>query len=230
MNFKQGMLIKKKIALKNGKHASLEFYLLPEIFSIYALDDKENVVGQLSFEILRKFVHTFSKEECQNEAISLENYLSMLKGEDEIDVTQSNQDKFDIKGDILMKNGKEYHLKRSVAYLNLIEIKDENFFQVGLGSAMHKEMEDFVRANGCDEIRIFSYYPFGPFQSGTRAFYEHSGYVFDYSNGIKVDKPLTKKLDLDKMTSLQILPGKSCNSSTGTPINEKYIQEKKMAD
>lgn len=233
MKVSRSMISKKTVVLKNGLNVNLEFYQLPDIFSIYAIDQRNEIVGLLSFEIMRRFVCERHEEEYQKMSLMLGIPVSKLKEQDVIDVTQSDQDKYDIHGDFLIVDGQKYDLKQTVAFLDLIEIKDQDFFQVGLGSAMHKLMEKFAKANGCDEIRIPLYYPFGEFRSGTRTFYENVGYVFD-TNGLKVTKHLDCKEQIAEGTPL-LAPTvafkcpdseTSHNSSKGTPINEKYFKEK----
>ena len=228
MDFRKGkvMLSTKNIVLKNGQTVSLDFYELPDGFSIYAIDKNNEIVGLLSFEILRKFVYVFSEEERQNEAKRYKLPLYMINEELHIDVPQVSQDKYDIRGDFLFDDGKKFSLRNSIAFLNLIEIKDKNFFQVGLGSAMHKEMEAFAREQRCDEIRLSLYYPFGDFKCGTHAFYEHVGYIFGKADDIfGVYKPLTRKIDRSTDITTPTVTNNSCVQA-GTPINEKYIKEK----
>ena len=219
MDIKKGkkMISKKRLVLKNGQQVKLEFYHLPDIFSIYALDKNNEIVGILSFEIMKRFVCVLSEQERQAEAKARNVPLFMVKKQMQIDVFQSSMKMYDIQGDVLLYDGEKYMLEKTSAILDLIEIKDRNFFQVGLGSAMHKEMENFVRETNCDEIRLALYYPFGEFQNGTRAFYEHMGYVFEKTNGTTtVFKPLSK----------QTSKAESQNSF-GTPVQAKYFQKEK---
>ncbi len=237
------VISKKKIVLKNGQSVKLEFYQFPELNSIYAVDKNESIVGILSFEIMHKYVCPLSKEE--NLEMIHKNVTSVQKNELEINVLQSNRDIFDIKDNVLTIGEWKYKLKKSSAILDLIEIKDKNFFQVGLGSAMHKEMEDFAQKEGCSEIRLAHYFPIGEFAHGARPFYEHKGYVFKNNGGVlEVYKPLQEKSQT-KAQEIALLEtsfsGTRCptpaiqnqeetfeaskSSSYGTPINQKYLNE-----
>ena len=237
---------KKKIALKNGKHVLLEFYRLPDSYSIYAVDEKGYVVGQLSFEISYKFATKLDEETRQELAEARNIPLSMINEEIEVVVMQSEKDNFEIRGDYLRYKGRIFALKNKVAYLDLIEIKDKKFFQVGLGSAMHKEMENFAKKTNCDEIRLAIYFPFGEFGHATPAFYKKSGYTFEQINGImSVYKVLEKenaasnqnmssnqntKSDQKAASDQKECAGKSTNlaqyQTCGTPINARFLREK----
>lgn len=187
---KQKELCKKEIKLKNGKTISLSFLISQTgQYQIFAQNENK-IVGQLQFELFRTFSRKGSQENTKHSQTGrVSNQLPK-----EMELSQSELQQYDIKDDTLTIEGTTYDFKKARAILTIFEVKDKNFFHVGLGSAMHEEMEKFVQKKQCTEIRLASFFPIGEFAHGSRAFYEHKGYVFENIEGImSVHKPLPTK-------------------------------------
>ncbi len=178
-------LIKKQYYLKDGKHANILFAEFPEQCSVFAEDDSKKIVGKLSFEIVKVFSRKLSSADKTETSAAQEN--SEIENDNlTITVTQENQEKYDIKDNILNYQNTKYYLEKTFAMLHLIEILDKNYFQVGLGSVMHDVMEKFAKSEGCSQIRLQKYQPFGQFGHGTKSFYENKNYKLETLDGQKV--------------------------------------------
>ncbi len=102
---------------------------------------------------------------------------------------------------IKMANGKIYKVAETSCHLDKIEIIDDKFYKVGLGTKLLKTMERIIAKYNCSYIEgLFS--PYGRFQNGSELFYDRNNfdiYEDPVMEGIKFlykdcKEPLTKEI------------------------------------
>ena len=71
--------------------------------------------------------------------------------------------------------GKIYKVAETSCHLDKIEILDEKFYKVGLGSKLIKAMENVISKYNCAYIEgLFA--PYGKFQNGAEIFYDRNNF------------------------------------------------------
>ena len=171
-----------EISLYNGKKAYLEYVNdNPQSFIIRAKDCHGNVVGTCYFNIEKLFKRKLSEEERQERS-------AYFGGLDNTPVTESiyidnyTKRNYKIEQNVLYdkKDGKEiaYYFDFAKCHLQIIEIKDKEYFKTGLGTLMFKVMEQFAIQEQCFQIYA-RYQPYGDFASGTHSFYIKNGFTIE---------------------------------------------------
>lgn len=182
------MFDKKKIKLKNGKTATLYHTSFPEQNIITAQDFFGHIIAKCAYSILYTFSH-----EINNPANNLPSKTIYHKfGKNIIKEKDFNGEYLKLK----ITDNKEVlcQLEKKECELLHIEILDEKYFQVGLGSAMFKEIEQIAKEDKCERIYA-KYSPFGNFSMGSYSFYIRNGFHFETSN--KGEKIAVKMLSKD---------------------------------
>ena len=169
----------KIVNLKSNKVAKINTSFIENFHYINAVDNNKSV-GLCKFSFSYVYTRDLSEESrklyARNHKISLDktptHITRVLK---ECDLHKyTTKDNLYI---LITNNCKEYHLSEIICNLNSIEILDERFFNVGLGSTMLHELEDMANSFNCNKI-VGMYEPNGNFQHGTRDFYIRNGFNF----------------------------------------------------
>ena len=83
----------------------------------------------------------------------------------------------------------------------MIEILDENFFNIGLGSTLIQKMESIIKKYNCERIEG-QFSPFGRFKKATKLFYERNNFqIFEDPDDDKL-KYIHKKCNQNNTTIL----------------------------
>jgi len=191
----------KCITLKNGLKAELHLEKTNNNFHIYAtLPGDYKKVAFCTFCLSYKIKRTLSDQERLDYAnkhnIPFEKTpITMNKYVDDSKIEKTN-------GKLLKtKSGKIYKVAQTTCHLDKIEIIDEKFYKVGLGTKMIKAMESIISKYNCSYIEsLFS--PFGKFQNGSELFYDRNNFTIyedPVMDGIKFlykdcHNPLTNKV------------------------------------
>ena len=166
----------KCITLKNGLKAELHLEKTNNNFHIYAtLPGDYKKVAFCTFCLSYKIKRTLSDQERLDYAnkhnIPFEKTpITMNKYVDDSKIEKTN-------GKLLKtKSGKIYKVAQTTCHLDKIEIIDEKFYKVGLGTKMIKAMESIISKYNCSYIEgLFS--PFGKFQNGSELFYDRNNFT-----------------------------------------------------
>lgn len=188
---------KKKVSLKDGKIAYLLLYGISggDFTVICAKNKNGSRVAECIFSYMYVFERPLSSKD--REIISKKNNvpLESVPYVKEFKLDEFHTQKYKISGnEIVFSNGDRFKVKRK--YLNLIGIKilNREFYKVGLGTAMIKEVEKLALKNGCDSIEGM-YFPNGEFHFGTNEFYKRNGFEFYRELGVRcIRKKLTSPL------------------------------------
>lgn len=82
---------------------------------------------------------------------------------------------------VVLPNGKEYPISYKTCELQQIEILDEKYFNVGLGSIMLKLMEEIALKENCEKIEAI-FVPNGKFSHAALGFYKRNKFKFIQEN------------------------------------------------
>lgn len=162
--------------LKGGIKATLNLSIVDNDFYIFAKDENNINVGFCHFGITYEFERKMGKAFRENYA--KHNNIPIEQAPKTMLTRVSDQEHFDIKDDkIILSNGDIYNIKEIICHLYRIEILDERFFKVGLGSCLLKALESVAVKNNCSQIEAF-FSPFGDFSHGALIFYKNNGFEF----------------------------------------------------
>ena len=165
----------KVVNLKNGLKAELHLEKNKNIFYIYATAGNYKKVAFCTFCLSYKIEQILTDQERLDYAnkhnIPFEETPSTInKYVDDSKIAKTNG--------ILLKTtkGKIYKVAETTCHLDKIEIIDEKFYKVGLGTKMIKAMESIISKYNCSYIEgLFS--PFGKFQNGSELFYDRNNFT-----------------------------------------------------
>lgn len=199
----------KKITLSNGESVNLIFNdSNSSSYVIEAYNQSNTRVGYCYFSITKKY----ERDLTEDELAILRRVCSNPKKTSTLVVDKSNKDHFQIANDILyyINKGKveEFHLTSAKCRLELISVEQEQFSNVGLGTAMFKEMEEIALKEKCTQIYA-TYEPYGAFAESSPYFYQKNGFRIYF--------------DLKKMCSLAT---KNLPQNTKTAFTSKNSQTK----
>ena len=188
-------LRRKQVNLKGGKVAYLSAYNLGkgDITVIFAKDKNKRKVAECHFS----YVYVFERALSEKERILNARYgkipIEKIPKVKEFKLDEFSTQSFKVSGnEIVLATGDRYKVKRK--YLNLIGISilEREFYKVGLGTEMIKEVEKFAIKMGCDSIQGI-YLPNGEFQFGAHDFYRRNGFEFYKDLGVNcIRKKITK--------------------------------------
>ena len=184
--------MKKKtlITLPNGKEVTLVLTHDDYNFFISALDENRIKVGQCKFNIEKFFIEEYTPGKFQHIV--------------RLNVTRL--DHYNATGNTYIRDtGEVFNYEKTITTLDSINILSDDYFKVGLGTAMYKEMEKVSRTYNSSSIEGF-YNPNGKFAHGAEKFYINNGFTFD--------KTTYKSLTVVRKT-LQKLP-----HNTSTKVND----------
>ncbi len=174
--------INKNFRLSNERVVKLCFISTKDDFLICALNDSGTSVGKCRFEIIDKTIHPLNKRQLQkfshhyNEGGQSENPLFLVK--------EKNVNNGETRSYITTKRPQTPPTSDAttsstkVCKLQSIEVLSDEFFKVGLGSAMFKEMEKFAKTQNCTQIEAW-FSPYGNFWSGSQGFYTKNGFKIE---------------------------------------------------
>ena len=165
----------KVVNLKNGLKAELHLEKNKNNFYIYATAGNYKKVAFCTFCLSYKIEQILTDQERLDYAnkhnIPFEETPSTInKYVDDSKIAKTNG--------ILLKTtkGKIYKVAETTCHLDKIEIIDEKFYKVGLGTKMIKAMESIILKYNCSYIEgLFS--PFGKFQNGSELFYDRNNFT-----------------------------------------------------
>jgi len=165
----------KVVNLKNGLKAELHLEKNKNNFYIYATAGNYKKVAFCTFCLSYKIEQILTDQERLDYAnkhnIPFEETPSTInKYVDDSKIAKTNG--------ILLKTtkGKIYKVAETTCHLDKIEIIDEKFYKVGLGTKMIKAMESIISKYNCSYIEgLFS--PFGKFQNGSELFYDRNNFT-----------------------------------------------------
>ena len=173
--------MKKKthITLHNGKSVTLKLTSDDYHFYITALDENQMEVGKCQFNIEKMF-----KEQTDSNSFQRIVRLNVAL-----------LDKYNAQGNTYIRyTGEVFCFDKTITTLNSINILHADYFKVGLGTAMLKEVEKLSRLYNASHIEGF-YNPNGKFAHGAEKFYKNHGFIFDNKsipNLTLITKPLQK--------------------------------------
>ena len=165
---------KKTITLSNGSNVNLftnmdEYQFLIEAFT---LDHRK--VGQCKFNIAKIYVE-------DNATRSRPHVVRIC--------VNNTRDKNISKDTYIDDIGVVYKYSHTLCTLADISILHDDYYKVGLGTALLQELEKTARLYGTHNIEAF-YHPYGKYHKGTRSFYAKNG--FDLTT-VSQDVLLAKK-------------------------------------
>lgn len=166
----------KVVNLKNGLKAELHLEKTKNDFYIYATIPGDYIkVGFCTFNLAFKVKKTLTNQErldyAKKHNMSFEKTpTSLNKYVDDSKIEKTN-------GTLLKTtSGNMYKIDETICQLAKIEIIDEKFYKVGLGTKMIKAMESIISKYNCSYIEgLFS--PFGKFQNGSELFYDRNNFT-----------------------------------------------------
>ncbi len=173
-------LQRKQVNLKGGKVAYLSAYKLGkgDITVVCARDEHGQAVAESHFSYAYVFERTLSEHERKMTSRYCKIPLESVPLVKEYKLDEFHAQTFKVDGnEIVFSSGKRYKIKRKHLSLIGIEILDDRFHNVGLGTAIIKEVEKFAIKNGCDRIEGM-YHPNGRFQFSAHDFYKRNGFEF----------------------------------------------------
>ena len=182
--------MKKKtlITLPNGKEVTLVLTYDDYNFFISALDENRIKVGQCKFNIEKIFREQYTPGKFQHVV--------------RLNVTRL--DHFNATGNTYIRDtGEVFDYDKTITTLDSINILSEDYFKVGLGTAMCKEMEKVSRTYNSSSIEGF-YNPNGKFAHGAERFYKNNGFTFDKTTypSLTVVRKILQKLPHKTPTSV----------------------------
>lgn len=168
--------MKRILRLKDDKIATLTLEKTRNDYLMVAQDAKHNIVGVCKFSIELHYARPLEEKSRALYAKRHKTSIDNAPTEKVIRVG-SDGDKYDITYNTLTFNGKVHRYKQSVCELGDIEVLDERFYKVGLGSAMYEVVEKIALENDCNLVEAY-YYPNGKFEFGAHDFYVRNGFKF----------------------------------------------------
>lgn len=190
----------KIVRLFNGKHTVIRIKTNDNIsYFVDAFDLEGYLVGSCNFSITRIYSRSITEEQRAKISAIRKIPIESIPSEREVKITKSNYEKYkdSIDGDILtLETGNKFKFKNNFCDLAVIDVLDEKFYKVGLGSAMWEEMQKIAKQHNCTMIKGH-FHPHGRFQDGTSAFYRRRGCSFVTENG---QTNIIKALNLPDLT------------------------------
>lgn len=187
------MINLKYFNVKNERCTLSQIFGLDDGDFICVINSKVNIVAKCHYNIVKKFLRDFTEKELL--LISQHDFKkTVLEHIRELKLTSQNMHLYQnkIKDDKLIVSGLTYRLVDSYCQLDNIEITNENYYKVGVGSFIIKSLENYALSQDCKRIEGW-YYPNGPFADGSRDFYIRNGFEFvqdEYKNKTYVIKNL----------------------------------------
>lgn len=179
-------LRRKQVNLKDGKVAFISAYKLGggDITVVCAKDEHGQTVAESHFSYTYVFERPLSENERKLNARYSKKPIESVPYVKEFKLDEFHAQRFRVEGDyIVLSNGEKFKIKRKYLSLIGIEILDYGFYNVGLGTAIIKEVEKYAIKNGCDSIEGM-YLPNGHFQFGAHDFYKRNGFEFYQDIGV----------------------------------------------
>lgn len=173
-------LRRKQVNLKGGKVAFISAYKLGkgDITVVFASDEHKFKVAESHFSYTYVFERPLSENERKLNARYSKRPIESVPYVKEFKLDEFHAQRFKVDGNyIVLSNGEKFKIKRKYLSLIGIEILDERFYKVGLGTALIKEVEKFAIKNGCDSIEGM-YLPNGKFKCCAENFYKRNGFEF----------------------------------------------------
>lgn len=165
------------ITLPNGKKVTLHLTYNEYHFLISALSDKGINIGQCKFNI----------EKIYRERNKTTRAPHIAR------INVNNQDRFNIQGSTYIQDtGEVFDYVKTITTLMDISITSEDYYKVGLGTAMYKHMEKISRTYNSASIEGF-YQPTGKFAIGAKSFYLKNGFTIDESASVPTVKKQLQK-------------------------------------
>ena len=173
-------MFEEEVSLKNQEVVFVSLIKTKDNYIFSAVTRTGEIVGKCVFEI------------CTLEVIPFKN------GQDKFLLKEKNEFNGNISSkivnlDFLKANNIKVNSKINICKLNQIEISNEKFFKVGLGTTLVKRMEKFAISKNCNEIYGW-FYPNGNFWHGASTFYSKNGFSFkkDENNMTIITKNISK--------------------------------------
>lgn len=170
----------KKITLSNSEPVTLIFKNDdPHSYIIEAYNQNDIRVGYCYFNIIK----TFERDLTEDELAMLRRVCSNPHKTSTLIIDKSDKDDFQIANDILYYVNKnkieEFNLTSAKCHMELISVEQKEYSNVGLGTTMFKEMEEFALREKCTEIYAI-YEPYGAFADISPYFYQNNGFRIYY--------------------------------------------------
>lgn len=183
------------VNLKNDLKATLKISENEETSSIYAFDENNNIVGFCHFACF----HTYSKPAPESFRINYSKKhnipLEQVKKVYNYKINVNKTEEYTIhENTLILTNGKSFKLDGTICQIAEIEITDDRYFQVGLGTAMLNETLKIAQKHNCKLIKG-KYLPKGNYQFGTKQFYKRNGFKFE---NIDNETFITKDIEYTK--------------------------------
>ncbi len=183
------MFENKEIDLKNGKSACIQLVKTNDGYNLIASANKDGIVAKCLFDICTREVLQMKNA---NIKANINRYLikekSILNGEIYSKIVDKNY---------IIKNNIPFGEETNVCRLKQIEILNEEYANIGIGSYLIKCAETFALEKGCYMIYGF-FYPHGNLWYATQNFYKKNGFylVKDENNMINVKKIIDGRLNI----------------------------------
>ncbi len=165
----------KYITLKNGLKAEFHLERTKYNFHLYAtLPGDYKKVAFCSFVLSFKVEKTLTDQEILD--YSNKHNIPFNQCPRKLEKYIDDKKEFVTNGKLIkMKNGKIYKVAETSCHLDKIEIIDDKFYKVGLGTKLLKTMEKIITKYNCSYIEgLFA--PFDKFQNGTELFYDRNNF------------------------------------------------------
>ncbi len=160
---------------------------------ICAVNNHPYIVAKCHFDIVKKFSRNLTTQELELTE-KLKSYKLYRNNKFNLTITSKTLSiyKNNIHDNLLTLDNHTYILEDTFCRLDNIEICDDKYYKVGLGSAIIKHLSNYAKASGCKRIQGW-YYPNGRFEEGAKDFYIRNGFEFvqdEYNNKTNVVKNL----------------------------------------
>ena len=189
----------KFVTLKNGLKAELHLEKTKNDFYIYATAGSDLKVAFCTFSLSYKIEKHLTDQERLNYA---NKHNVPFEKSPEVLCKYIEDSKIEKTNGVLLKTtkGKVYKVAETICQLAKIEIIDEKFYKVGLGTKMIKAMESIISKYNCSYIEgLFA--PYGKFQNGSELFYNRNNFTIIEDPELKVLKHIYKKCKPNNLTT-----------------------------
>ena len=184
----------KVVNLKNNLKAKIKLSENEDLSSLFAYDENNKIVGFCHFACF----HIYSKPAPENFRINYSKKhnipLEQVKKVYNYKINVNKTKEYTTHENTLtLTNGKSFNFENTICQIAEIEITDDRYFQVGLGTAMLNETLKIAQKHNCKLIKG-KYLPKGNYQFGTQQFYKRNGFKFENEDNETI---IIKTLDYD---------------------------------
>lgn len=168
---------KKLIKLKGDKIAYLSLQDISGACNIFARDENGTLIGECIFNFA--YICSRPLTEHQRSMYAKLYKIPFEKTPKSIETKIVKNEPLNITHDkkAIIKNNHIYKINTTICELAYIDVLEKEYYKVGLGTQMFKEMEKIAFSENCDMIEAL-FIPYGEFQLSSKEFYKRHGFKF----------------------------------------------------